>query len=424
MRISAAPQTFSGGPAAEMNPSTSPPHLDIRRHHGRQALRDVAAPLAAAFAPPPFPGMDAEYLAEGFEGDEPGVFVAYRDGRPVAYMTYVLRDRDFRPTFGPFSIGRFPFRQLRLFGYAGEDHTHMPILDAFSKSLREDRSWHVAQFLDLPPDNPLSDYVSRGGFGGCSLTAKSYETIQLKIENNFETYLRNRFTKKTRYNLKREVRLLEDASGGQAVMQVYHSPEQVIDFLTDVERVARCTHQWQKGFTPLRVDPLVIRKLSYLAQRKRLRGYILFIRGTPAAFCHGTIRWGELVCEVVGYDPRFAKLNPGKVLLFKIIEDLHRCHAVDGLNLQGGTAAFRQVFATTTGITVDASLYRHEPYPQFLRLLAVAAEAAYRCLRPLVRPWLPHMRRIFLRRVAASAPDVSLVFAYLSWIQDAFLLES
>jgi len=57
-------------------------NLEVRRHEGREAVREIAASLTAAgFLPAPVPGMDPEYLAEGFEGDHPGAMIACRGGR-------------------------------------------------------------------------------------------------------------------------------------------------------------------------------------------------------------------------------------------------------------------------------------------------------------------------------------------------------
>jgi hypothetical protein len=94
-------------------------HPEIRRCHGREALRALAAPLrdAAGLLPAPLPGMDPQYLADGLEGNEPGAMVAYRGGRPIAYMTYALQRADFPVALGSLRLARLPYRRLRLFGY-------------------------------------------------------------------------------------------------------------------------------------------------------------------------------------------------------------------------------------------------------------------------------------------------------------------
>src|SRR4051812_39085339 len=92
--------------------------VTVVRYTGSEALRKLSAPLrAAGLLPAPIIEMDPEFLSEGFEGKEPGALVAYRDDRPVAYLPYILRSIKFRVLFGPTRFGRFPCRQLVLYGY-------------------------------------------------------------------------------------------------------------------------------------------------------------------------------------------------------------------------------------------------------------------------------------------------------------------
>jgi len=110
------------------------------------------------------------------------------------------------------------------------------------------------------------------------LRGKTYDTIQVKIEENFERYLGNQFAKKIRYNLKREVRLLEDSAPGEVVMKVCTAPDEVTHFLCAAERIARRTYQWKLGFNTARATPSAIRETAYLAKHGRWRSYLLLIR--------------------------------------------------------------------------------------------------------------------------------------------------
>lgn len=384
-------------------------NLEIRRYEGGKALRDLAARLLSSGFPPARDAeMDPEYLAEGIEGNSPGAIVAAVKDRPVAYMPYVLRRIDFPLAFGPGSLGRLPCWQLRLYGYAMHDDGHGPILDMFFKSLLEVKGWHVAQIFDLPTDSPLAGYVTRmpidGGRRYC-LTSRIFDTIQVRIDDDFESYLQSHFTKKTRYNLKREVRLLEAAAPGQVVVRVYKSADQVTDFLRDAEGIARRTYQWRLGLNTMRATPSQIRTLSYLAKGGRWRSYILFIRGVPAAYCYATIRGDQLSYDNIGYDPRFAKLNPGKVLLYKILEDLHECRLVNELEFGRGPSEYKLLFANSSRRALDVSLYRYQPYAQLLRLLAGSADAGYQWLRPLMQPLMPYVKRMATGRL----------FRFLTW---------
>ncbi len=357
-------------------------------------MRALAAPLASAgFLPAAVPGMEPEYLAEGLEGDRPGAVVAYAGGRPVAYMPFAFRRADFRPALGPARLGRFPYRQLRLFGYAAEGGGRAALVERFLKILLGSDAWHIAQLFDVPAEDPLRERFARAPFDPrrYRVVDRVFDTIQVRLDENFSSYLRNQFTKKSRYNLKREVRLLEEAA--PVAMKVYAAPDEAAEFLGLAESIARRTYQWKLGLATVIATPALVEKTSYLARNGRLRSYMLFVGGAPAAYCYATIRRGELSYDNVGYDPRFARMNPGKVLLYKILEELHESRAVPQLEFGRGMAEYKLLFANSRRRVFDVDIYPRRPYPEFLRRLRDAADLGYHTLRPLLRPWVPAIKR-------------------------------
>lgn len=169
-------------------------------------------------------------------------------------------------------MGRLPCRQLVLYGYASNEDDHTPILDIFFKSLLErDRAWHVAQLFELAVNTPLAGHVSRMLQSDRSHHAvgKLFDTLQVDLSETFEQYLADRFNKKIRYNLKREVRLLETAEPGRVVTKVYTSPYEVADFLHDATQIAQRTYQWKLGFSTINATPRLLRRLQYMARHEK-----------------------------------------------------------------------------------------------------------------------------------------------------------
>jgi hypothetical protein len=383
--------------------------LEFRRHEGAEALRALSQPLlASGLLPAPVTEMEPQFLAERFEGDGAGAVVASRGSRPVAFVPYVLRRARFSLQLGSIPLGSLPFRQLVIFGYASVEEDHAALLDGLVHPLLSMRSWDVAQLFEWPLDSPLSDYFTRegnAGFPGCLVTVESYDTLQVRLEPTFETYLKTRFTKKTRYNLKREVRLIEEAVPEGVSTRIFHSPDDVEDFYRDAEPIARKTYQRRLGLNSLRATASAKLRTANLAARGRWRSYILYLRGEPAAYCYGTVRWGELSYDVVGYDPRYVKLNPGKVLLFRILEDLHEWQRVAALNFGKGITGYKELFATSSRRGMDALLYRSHPYPRSLRLLRRGFDSSYRWLNPRVQHWMPAVKRLFGRGSSRTGRD-------------------
>jgi hypothetical protein len=384
--------------------TTADSALIIRQYDGRDAILGIREPLQDAdLLPAPLAGMDPDYLAGGFEGDDPGAVVAYQDGRAVAYASYVVRRLEFRRTLGPMTVGPLPCRQLRLFAYAATPRAPAHVVgDVFGLLLR-DRGWHVLHISELPMHNALAEYLLRQPLGRRrSVVVRTFDTYQVGIRDTFETYLRENFTGKTRYNLNREVRLFEQAAGGRAAFRVYASPDEAGEFLDGAVSVAQRSKR-ARLLPP--VGPAA--KLAHLAARGRFRGFLLFVGDTPIAFCSATLRWGELYVEVVAHDQRFAPLSPGKVLLYRILQDLHASRIVEHLNLGRATPEYRRVFATSSRCVLDVDLFAARPYAQLLQGVAGLTETASHVGRAVVRPCLTHIKRV--ARAAASAAPRALL---------------
>ncbi|MBX6311519.1 MAG: GNAT family N-acetyltransferase [Isosphaeraceae bacterium] len=378
--------------------------LDVRCHEGRDAVGDLTAPLAAAgLLPMPILAMDPEYLATGLEGDHPAALVAYDEACPVAYLPFLIRRGRFPIRLGPLALGRLPYRQLRLFGYRGHGDDHRVILDLFFDRLIRDYGcrYDVALVSEWPIDDPLADYLSQAPWpAGRSLRVESrvLDSYRVAIAGTFEGYWQRRFTTKTRNTIRRKLRKLDDSAAGQVSTRVYTTADQVEEFLRDAESVARRSYQWRRGYEVLRASPAEHRRLAHLAQRGQWRGYILFVRDAPCAYCQGTVYARKFDYEIPGYDERFERLNPGTVLLYKILEDLFASGVADELDFGAGPAEYKRLFATSNPMVLYANLYPNRAYARLLRGL----DAGCRWLAATGKAWGVRLRR--RPRAIASGP--------------------
>jgi len=379
----------------EAPPVTTP----IRHYHGPRALRDIAEPLrSAGLLPAPFLGMEPTFLAEGFEGDDPGAHVAYADNRPTAYMPWVVRRAHFAVAVGPGVVLRPPSRQLRVFGCLAAEGQASPTFEMLLDCLREAPKWHVARLFELPAASELARCVDRLAVEsrrGYHVSIDEFKTLQVTLARDFESYLKEQFSRKTRYNLKREVRLLDEAAPGQVEVAIYTAPDRVSEFLRDVWTIGKLAYQWRLGLSRVAKIPRLADRLTELARRGQLRGYVLRVRGAPAAYCLTTVRGTGLSYDDVGYDPSLAALHPGKVLLYRILEDLHATRVVDELEFGRGGAGYKILFANSSRRAINGSIYAPTGYGRMLRALVATADSAYRRLRPALRPVMPYVKRTF-----------------------------
>jgi len=146
---------------------------------------------------------------------------------------------------------------------------------------------------------------------------RRYHTIPLPP--TFEEYLA-RFNAKKRYNLKRQVRILQERVQGSLRLQCVDSPDQV-DSLLDVASTLWPKHvpQW---FSPVANRPDAHRRFTSLAARGLLRSYHLHSGSDPVACILGFQHRGVYVVDATMYNKALAHFSPGAVMQFLVLQDL------------------------------------------------------------------------------------------------------
>lgn len=137
----------------------------------------------------------------------------------------------------------------------------------------------------------------------------------------------------------------------------YTAPEDVDAFLTAAAQVTE--RSWQGR----RLGPRLTLNdhrghFQALARLGALRSYVLHHQGQPAAFVYGWQWNGRFEYEEIGYDPALADHAPGRVLLYRVLEDLIADRSPDLLDFGCGDAEYKRSFGTdesTSGPMVIAS---------------------------------------------------------------------
>ena len=209
---------------------------------------------------------------------------------------------------------------------------------------------------------------------------RRYPLIQLP--ESFAEYLA-KFGSKTRYNLKREHRLLREV-GGSLHLERVSTVEQVDSFLASA-RVVTANSQsrgWLDG--PMQPDSGLNEQLVDLARRGILQSYTLMCGDRPCAFV-----WGYRFADVyhlveTAFDQDFARFSPGKVLLYSLIEDLIRVDRARVLTFDFGEAFYKDLFANWFGQDRSIVLFRRTLKNWFWRAL----HQMFRASVTRVRRWL------------------------------------
>jgi hypothetical protein len=184
-----------------------------------------------------------------------------------------------------------------------------------------------------------------------------------------------RYSAKRRYNLRRQVRLLQEQLGGDLSLQRYESIHDVPRLLQDWE------YLWQTrvlaGTTRGRrsgLGPGVEERFNTLARLGLLRSYGLKQGERPIALIVGYHYGPTYLLAKTLHDPGYNAYSPGTTLLHMAIEHLITLKTITRINLCYGNPAhdFR-----STNVEIDYASYWLIPRSWKSRLLL----AGYSCLR-------------------------------------------
>jgi hypothetical protein len=131
----------------------------------------------------------------------------------------------------------------------------------------------------------------------------------MQLPATFEEYLAQ-FNAKKRYNLRRQVRILEGSAGNDVVLQRIDAPVHVPALAAAMS---------------LRPNPRncqSIRALEDLAARGLLRSYILSWGEFTLGCIFGLQYHSVFHMQATTYNKQFARFSPGTVLLYMVVEDL------------------------------------------------------------------------------------------------------
>jgi CelD/BcsL family acetyltransferase involved in cellulose biosynthesis len=126
----------------------------------------------------------------------------------------------------------------------------------------------------------------------------------------------------------------------------YTGPQDVDAFLTAAGQVSE--RSWQGRRLGLRLGPSERYRAHFqaLARLGALRSYVLHHQDRPAAFVYGWQWNGRFEYADIGYDPALADHAPGRVLLYRVLEDLVADRTPHELDFGCGDAEYKRSFGT------------------------------------------------------------------------------
>ena len=157
--------------------------------------------------------------------------------------------------------------------------------------------------------------------------------------------------------LQRKVRAF--ATGGALDVRDYHQPSCLPEFRRLGRVISTKTYQEKLYAAGLPDDDSYWTEAAGLAAVNRLRAYILFRLGEPAAYLMCPVTEdGTLIYEHLGYDPGFARSSPGTVLQYVAFERLFAEGRFRLFDFTEGEGAHKALFSTGSARCADIYYFR------------------------------------------------------------------
>jgi CelD/BcsL family acetyltransferase involved in cellulose biosynthesis len=234
----------------------------------------------------------------------------------------------------------------------------------------------------MPLDHPFyrALIADRGLSRGLGSTIRDPHWVFELEPGPFEQTLR-RFSKKRRYNLAREGRLLAEQFDGDLAVRVITEASELDTLFAWSGAIIERTYHAKVG-TRFMDAPLWRTLMELEARRGCLRAHFLLGKGRPIAFNLGIVRGPVLVVETMAHLPDYDRFSPGKHLLIRVFE---RC-AQESLRLVDyctGDAEYKRVFGTRTWDEVAVSVFGRGPRGRLAQACQWAADGLNALARKL-----------------------------------------
>jgi CelD/BcsL family acetyltransferase involved in cellulose biosynthesis len=190
--------------------------------------------------------------------------------------------------------------------------------------------------------------------------------------------------KKVRWQARRDAAQLREAYGDELTVRVFRSPGELDRLFEDTGAVHRTTYQAALG-VGFSNDELHRRLTELTMERGWFRGYVLYLREQPVAFCHGNVYGTTFGLDATGFDPAHADSRPGGFLLMRLIEDLCADPAVEAFDFGFGDATYKRQLGDETWLEQDVGVWAPRLRPLRIGLTRTALAGANGAARALLR---------------------------------------
>ncbi len=292
------------------------------------------------------------------EAERPHVVLVERDGRVVAALAGRVERAPLECSVGYKVVYRPVLRSMTVVHgglVAGDAEAARILVGAVDEALHE-REFEVASFPSLPAEGELRAVIDATGprvrHGGFAARRPHHRLV---MADTLEAWL-STWPSKSRYKLRRQARLFEEAFPGELSVRLLSSVGEYDRIFADLEAVAATTYQRGLG-VGFRDTPLFREIVRVSLEKGWFRAWVVYRGETPIAFWQGYVAGGTFFSANMGYDSAYADYSPGTYLMTNVFEDLFADPDVRVVDYGLGDADYKRRFGNETWDEQDVLLF-------------------------------------------------------------------
>ncbi|MEZ0244335.1 MAG: GNAT family N-acetyltransferase, partial [Sphingomonas sp.] len=161
-----------------------------------------------------------------------------------------------------------------------------------------------------------------------------------------------------RQSLRRKAKKIAAESGGDLDVRAFSKPEELEAFHDVARRISLRTYQERLMGSGLPDSAEFLHDMVTQAAADRVRAWLLYIGGDPAAYLYCPVVGDTVIYAHVGHDPAFNDLSPGQVLQLEAMRDLFEERKYARFDYTEGEGQHKRQFSTGGVACVDLLLLR------------------------------------------------------------------
>lgn len=218
-----------------------------------------------------------------------------------------------------------------------------------------ERDAHGYSVTSLPEDRQAAMVFASGGM--LPFVRQRYTRYFTDFSVGFDAWFEG-LSSNARQSLRRKAKKIAAESGGDLDVRAFSKPEELEAFHDVARRISLRTYQERLMGSGLPDSAEFLNDMVTLAAADRVRAWLLYIGGEPAAYLYCPVHGDTVIYAHVGHDPAFNDLSPGQVLQLEAMRDLFDEQRYARFDFTEGEGQHKRQFSTGGVACVDLLLLR------------------------------------------------------------------